>query len=93
MQKTMDSVHLIPVADCQSCGEKDVPLSTIGPFAKEGMDDIWMWFCPKCDTIPDDESHIKGYISVEELASMGYTKCSDLESYAIETVIRSEIES
>lgn len=65
---------VIPIIDCPGCGEKDIPLSTKGPFKKKGYPDIYVSFCPNCDRVPIDESEIKRYVSIKELKEMGYTQ-------------------
>jgi len=81
MKTQPDDEHFIPIMDCLECGEKDVPLSTVGPwvhpdrFDEEGKPiEIWISSCPKCDRVPLDESEIKGYVSMEELEEMGWKR-------------------
>jgi len=74
MQKTQDKKHPVPVIDCPSCGKKNSPLTTVGPFIKKGKPDIYVSGCSNCDRVPLGESEIKGYISIEELEAMGWSK-------------------
>lgn len=71
MRKQPDQEHFIPIWDCPKCKE-ELPLSSQGPFRKEGYPDIYVWYCPGCDLVPMDDMDIKGYMSFEDLKTRGW---------------------
>jgi len=73
LKKKPTKKYHIPIIDCP-CGEKNVPLTYKGPFvnpSKPGVK-IWVYYCPFCERVPEEEDEIKGYASIEELRSWGW---------------------
>lgn len=79
MKKKPDEEHFIPIIDCPHCKAKRQPLSTLGPWMK-GSIEVFVSFCPACNKVPADESCIKGYVSIKELAKMGWKKLDEKEA-------------
>ena len=65
---------VIPVIDCPNCGAKDVPLSHEVTMTKEGMEDIEIWACTNCGTVPNiaGDLKVKAYISIKQLKALGW---------------------
>jgi len=74
LKKKPDDTHFIPIWDCPNCGAENTPLSSEGPWVKEGFPEIWIFYCPVCKAVPIEEEQIKGYASPEHLEQMGWKR-------------------
>lgn len=62
-----DMLHPVPlVAQCQQCGEKQVPLRIAGPFLQNEQA-VSIWYCPLCSAVPDVAEYV-GYVNYDDAA-------------------------